>query len=130
MERVLKTISLAPSPYCLEEGYPYYVLTITETEILYAQDANTSRWSLATVLLLKVDTPFTEDEITHPLMPKNVEEKDAYIREIKYRRSRNERINTLEMLLTKEVEEKNELAVELELYKNMKYEMYRVLDSV
>ena len=82
------------------------------------------------MLLLKVDTPFTEDEITHPLMPKNVEEKDAYIREIKYRRAKNERINALEMLLEKEVEERNELAAELELYKNMKYEMYRVMDSV
>jgi hypothetical protein len=130
MERILKTISLAPSPYCLEGGFPNYIITITETEILYAQDPKSSRWSLATILLLKVDTPFRDDEITHPLMPNNVEEVDAYIREVKYRMAKNERICALEMLLEKEIAEKDELATELELFKNMKYELYRVLDSV
>jgi hypothetical protein len=120
---------LSPSPYCLEDGYPHYVITITETEILYAQDASTSRWSLATILLLKVDTPFRDDEITHPLMPKNVEEADAYIKEVKYRRAKNERIHALEMLLLKEKEEKNLLENELDLFKQWKFDIKQVMTA-
>jgi len=130
MERTLKTIYLAPPPYCLEKGYPHYVLTITETEILYAQDPKSSRWSLATVLLLKVDTPFIDEEITHPFMPTNVDEKDSYIREVKYRHMKNERIAALEELLQKEIAEKEELEKELDRHKNIRYEVYRALESL
>ena len=130
MARALKTIHLSPSPWCSEKDYPNYIMTVTEREILYAQDPKSSRWSLATVTLLKVDRPFTDEEITHPMMPTNVDEKGAYIREVMYRREKNERIAELEMLLEKEVAEKEELANEVEIHKNIRYELYRVLDSI
>ena len=126
MDRILKTIHLAPS--C--EGGPGYVITITEREILYAQDPSTSRWSLATVSLLEVDTPFRDEEITHPWMPTHADDKDAYLREVKYRRRKNERIAALESLLEKELEEKEQLEMELERHKNIRCEVYRALDSL
>lgn len=126
MARILKTIHLAPN--CV--GAPGYIITINEREILYAQDPNSSRWSLATVSLLEVDTPFLEDEITHPSMPTHADHKDAFIREVLYRRRKNERIAALESLLAKEISEKDELAKELELHKNIRFDIYRALDSL
>jgi len=125
MDRILKTIHLAPS----YEGEPHYIITITEREILYAQ-MGSNRWSLATVTLLEVDTPFRDEEITHPMMPTHVDDKDAYIREVKYRHMKNDRIAALEELLQKEIAEKDELYNELDRHKNIRYEVYRVLESL
>ena len=126
MARILKTVRLAPS--C--EGGPSYILTITEREILYAQDPATSRWTLATVSLLEVDTPFRDEEITHPWMPTHADDKDAYLREVKYRRRKNERIAALESLLEQELEEKEQLEKELERHTAIRCEVYRALDSL
>jgi hypothetical protein len=125
MDRILKTIHLAPS----YEGEPHYIITITEREILYAQ-LGSNRWSLATVTLLEVDTPFRDEEITHPRMPTHVDDKDAYIREVKYRHMKNDRIAALEELLQKEIAEKDELYNELDRHKNIRYEVYRALESL
>lgn len=125
MDRILKTIHLAPS----YEGEPHYIMTITEREILYAQ-IGSNRWSLATVTLLEVDTPFRDEEITHPRMPTHVDDKDDYLREVRYRHMKNERIDALEELLQKEIAEKEEVEKELELHKNIRHELYRVLESL
>ena len=125
MDRILKTIHLVPS----YEGEPHYIMTITDREILYAQ-LGSNRWSLATVTLLEVDTPFRDEEIIHPMMPMHVDDKDAYLREVRYRRMKNERIAALEELLQKEIAEKEELEKELERHKNIRCEVYRALDSL
>jgi len=121
-----KTIHLAAN--C--EGGPGYIITITEREILYAQDPATSRWTLATVSLLEVDTPFLDEEITHPWMPTHADDKDAYIREVKYRRMKNERIAALEGLLQKEIEQREDVENELERHIAIRCEVYRALDSL
>jgi hypothetical protein len=69
---------------------------VTEDEILYAQDPNSNRWSLATISLLKVDTPFKEDEINHRIMPKTVYDKMDYVQEVLSRRAMNARMEELE----------------------------------
>ena len=91
MARILKTIHLTQG-----EGFPNYIITVTEDEILYTQDPKSNRWSLATVSLLKVDTPFKENEINHRIMPKTVDEKMDYVQEVLSRRARNARMEELE----------------------------------
>lgn len=106
MARVLK-ITIASTPYgYVHNGLPNFIMTITDDEIMYAPEIMPNRWGLIPISLLKVDTPFREDEIMHEMMPTNMENKDAYIREVKYRRMKNDRIAELEMLLQKQADER------------------------
>ena len=63
-------------------------------------------------------------------MPTHADDKDAYLREVKYRRRKNERIAALESLLEKELEEKEQLEKELERHTAIRCEVYRALDSL